>query len=95
MNPFTRLALAGPVAESLTRFAPNSPLLRTGIATVGMRYALRSLPVALAVVGAGVAWRLLRKDDSAKPVLQRRRAPTKPKPKAKTTPKSKAKPAAA
>ena len=67
MNPFARLALAGPVAETLARVAPGSPLLRSGIVAVASRYALRSLPVAAAVIGAGLAWRMLRKDRDAPP----------------------------
>lgn len=93
MNPFARLALAGPVAKTFANVLPQSPLLRSGVAAIGMRYALRSMPVALAVLGAGAALKYyLGRDDRAavKPARTRHASAAKAKPKAKAKPRTKA-----
>lgn len=74
MKSLSSLLLSGHIAETIARITPN-PLLRSGASALAVRWAMRSVPAALAVVAAGAAYRYFTKDGAA----------TKRKPASRTT----------
>lgn len=61
MKSLSSLLLSGHIAETIARITPN-PLLRSGASALAVRWAMRSVPAALAVVAAGAAYRYFTKD---------------------------------
>lgn len=64
MKSLSSLLLSGHIADTIARITPN-PLLRSGATAIAARWAMRSVPAALAVVAAGAAYRYFTKDDTA------------------------------
>ncbi|WP_296674618.1 hypothetical protein [Novosphingobium sp.] len=65
MKSFTSLLLSGQIADTIERLVPDNPLLRSGATAIAARWAVRSVPAALAIVAAGAAYRYLTKDNAA------------------------------
>ncbi len=86
MNVFAKTAFSNALGDKFAKLGGDNPLFRTGLYAVGVRLAMRSFPVTLAILGAGAALRYLAKDKQTK------RASAKPaSPKRTRSPKSNAK----
>ncbi|MFA7584848.1 MAG: hypothetical protein WCY11_01435 [Novosphingobium sp.] len=60
MKALAMTALAAPLAKTFAALGGSNPLIRTGVAALGTRWAMRSLPVAGAVLAAGAALRYFK-----------------------------------
>lgn len=74
MNFLATNLVARHVAETAARIAGNNPLVRTGAGAIAARWALRSVPAAVALVAAGTAIRFYldrkrRLEQEAQPAL--------------------------
>jgi len=74
MNFLATNLVARHVAETAARIAGNNPLVRTGAGAIAARWALRSVPAAVALVAAGTAIRYYldskrRLEQEAQPAL--------------------------
>lgn len=86
MKSLSKLLLSGHIADTVARITPN-PLLRSGATAFAARWAMRSVPAALAVVAAGAAYRYFTKDNEAgKSRKSPRRSTTSHKTPAKRSP---------
>lgn len=72
------LLLSGHVADSVARLLPNNPLLRGSAATLAARWAMRSIPAALAIAAAGLAYRHFSAAKPAEPRASRRKTNARP-----------------
>lgn len=68
------LLLSGHAADSVARLLPNNPLLRGSAATLAARWAMRSIPAALAIVAAGAAYRHFSSAKSTEPQASKRKS---------------------
>ena len=75
MTNFAANILPGSIADAVGGFAKHSPLLGSGVSALAARWAMRSGPAALALVGAGLLYSYLRRDRTAKLASASRRAP--------------------
>ncbi len=90
MKSLTSLLVSGHIADTVARIIPN-PLLRSGATAFAARWAMRSVPAALAVVAAGAAYRYFTKDDTS----PERKTRSRPSRSAKRPAKSAKKPGSA
>ena len=66
MNVFAKTAFSNALGDKFARLGGDNPLFRTGLYAVGVRLAMRSFPVTLAILGAGAALRYLTKNKQDK-----------------------------
>lgn len=57
MRSIGSVLLSGHIADRVARMLPDNPILRGSAATLAARWAMRSVPAALALVAAGAAYR--------------------------------------
>lgn len=57
MKIFAKTLLTGQVARTAARLSGRNPIVRTGAVVLASRWAMRSIPTALALVAAGAAAR--------------------------------------
>lgn len=86
MKSLSSLLLSGHIADTIARITPN-PILRSGATAIAARWAMRSVPAALAVVAAGAAYRYFTKDTA--PGKRRSASSASPAKRVATTPRPK------
>lgn len=74
MRSIGKMLLSGHVADSVARLLPDNPVLRGSAATLAARWAMRSIPAALALVAAGAAYRHFAANKSSDPTPRKRKA---------------------
>lgn len=94
MTNFAARILPHSIGDAVSEFTRGNPLLGSGVTALAARWAMRSGPAAIALVGAGLLYRYLRHNRAASPAESTRRtraARTKSSPrKAAKPPRAKA-----
>lgn len=88
MRSIGTLLLSGHVADSVARLLPNNPLLRGGAATLAARWAMRSIPAALALAAAGAAYRHFAASKKSSPRAGQRKSGPRPAAARRASPKA-------